>query len=293
MSDPYSSGSSQNNRGQNQGENPWPVYGQTNPGGVQEGQGSTPWPVYGGADASGSQPPQSPQYFPGGQAGAQFPTSSQQTQNPYGASPYGTGPQGGTPYGSGVPQNTPGPHAGGYGYPVSPPLPSRTGPILTIVGGAILMVVIAPIILVAMIFSGIGLSSIVESSMQATNGGVVVVGEPGSIGVATTSTLPQTCTLSQEGLGSVEMQPELDGAIVVARDLTPGEYTLSCTGMTSSDSVVVFDGEALDGMLPATASALGWASVVGIVGLGVLIGGIVWLVKRNGQRRSAMMGYRV
>lgn len=75
MSDPYSSGSSQNNRGQNQGENPWPVYGQTNPGGVQEGQGSTPWPVYGGADASGSQPPQSPQYFPGGQAGAQFPTS--------------------------------------------------------------------------------------------------------------------------------------------------------------------------------------------------------------------------
>ena len=89
------------------------------------------------------------------------------------------------------------------------------------------------------------------------------------------------------------MQPELDGAIVVARDLTPGEYTLSCTGMTSSDSVVVFDGEALDGMLRATASALGGAAVVGIVGLGVLIGGIVWLVKRNGQRRSAMMGYRV
>ena len=293
MSDPYNSGSPQNNRGQNQGENPWPVYGQTNPGGGQEGQGSTPWPVYGAPDASGSQPPLSPQYPPGGSAGGQFPTGSQQTQNPYGASPYGTGPQGGTPYGSGVPQNTPGPHAGGYGYPVSPPLPSRTGPILTIVGGAILMVVIAPIILVAMIFSGIGLSSIVESSMQATNGGVVVVGETGSIGVATTSTLPQTCTLSQEGLGSVEMQPELDGAIVVARDLTPGEYTLSCTGMTSSDSVVVFDGEALDGMLPATASALGWASVVGIVGLGVLIGGIVWLVKRNGQRRSAMMGYRV
>ena len=290
MSDPYSPGGSQGSRGQNQGDNSWPVSGQANAGGGQPGQGDTPWPVYGAPGSPNPQTPQSSQYSPGGAPSGQFQPGPQQPQNPYGASPYGPGPQGGTPYSAGGPQNVPGGYPGGYAP--SAPLPSRTGPILTIVGGAILMVVIAPIVLVAVMLSGIGLSSVVENSMQATNGGSLVVGESGAIGVATTSTLPQTCTLSQEGQGSIEMQPELDGAMLVARGLTPGEYTLSCTGMTSADSIVVFDGETLDGMLPSTAAALGWASAVGVLGLGVLIGGIVWLVKRNGARRAVMMGYR-
>lgn len=169
-------------------------------------------------------------------------------------------------------------------------LPGRGVQILLIILGAVMMVIVAPIVLVSMLLGGMGMSNIVEQSLQAQNGGTVTVDESGMIGVAASSNAVISCSLEGDS-GTIEMVPEVDGAVLVARGLTPGQYTLNCDGLGPADALVIFDGGALENMLPATMRALGWSSVVGVGGFAVLIWGIVWLVKRNRQRKAMMPTY--
>lgn len=155
------------------------------------------------------------------------------------------------------------------------------------------MVVIAPIVLISLVLSGFGIGNIVDSSMRAANGGTVVVDDTGAVGVALSSSDPYSCTLTSESGVVIEMTPEVDGAIVAARGLTPGgEYVLTCEGVTGAETLVVLDGHTMESMVPSSMRALGWASLVGVVGLGVMVGGIVWLVRRNRSRRDIMMTWR-
>ncbi|WP_099332349.1 hypothetical protein [Actinomyces minihominis] len=259
-----------------QGDNPWPVYGQGQPGATPPGpsDSNAPWPVYGGQPTNPQPNPGPVPQPPAGGYGSPYqqPHYGQQATPPHPAS---------TPYGG---------YQGGRYVPPTE-LPSRTGPVLSIVGGILLMVVVAPIVLVGLILSSVGIGSIVESSMEATNGGIVTVDSSGTVGVVTSSTLPQSCLITDAGGNDTELAPELEGAVLVARGMEPGQYTLSCTGLSSTDTIVVLDGETLAGMMPATMQALAWSSVVGLIGLGVLIAGIVWLVKRNRQRQAIRSGY--
>lgn len=308
---PYEPGSAS---GRSAGATPWPVYGS---GATQPGapDGAGPWPVYGAngsqtgpytseaGHAAGSQP------YPYGTNGGASPYGTAGGSHSYGSNPpYGSAP-GQT--GSAAGQN-PYPGSPQYGGPNQPPtpgpfpqsasprgampagsLPSRTGPVLTIIGGIALMIVVAPIVLISLILSGFGISNIVDSSMQAANGGTIIVDETGSVGLIISSNQPYSCTLTSEAGEVVEMGSELDGAVLAARGLTPGsEYVLSCDGVTSADTLVVLDGSTMESMVPSSMQAFGWASLVGVIGLGVLIAGIVWLVRRNRERREVMMTWR-
>ncbi len=149
-----------------------------------------------------------------------------------------------------------------------------------------MMLVIAPITLFSLLLSGVGISSVVEESMNVENSGTVVVDESGAVGVLTTSSDPISCTVTGAS-GTAEMTEEVNGAVLVARGLTPGEYTLACEGLASTDQIVVLSGSTLDRLAPASMSAFGWSSAVGVAGFIVMIVGIVWLVRRN-QQRNAM-----
>ena len=245
-------------RPEGSGDSPWPVYGQSgNTSGGVGGSGS-PWPTY--RPDSHAAP-----------TGAPFPASSAPTPQPvYGSTPFQTGPQ---------PPHYPAP--GG----VSQPLPSRTGPILTIVSGAVIMAILAPIVLVSLILSGVGITDVVENSMRAANGDTITVDETGAVGVVTTSSNATSCTVEGPS-GSVVMVEEMEGTVLVARDLTPGPYTVSCEGVDPSDTVVILNGATLAGLVPSATRAFVWASVVGVGGFVVMILGIFWLVKRNRERRA-------
>ena len=280
------------NPNQQNPQGPWPIYGQgsgSQPADTGAGQGA--WPVYGQPDTSSGQPGPAGQSPAGAYAPGQYPPG-QYSPGHYppttGDQPPAGGPFQTPQYGSGG--------AGAYPTPRGPvnpagnfpqQLPSRTAPILLIVLGAVMMLLIAPVVMVAVLLSGVGLNQIVDQSLQTTNGGAVTVDATGTLGVITTSNGPVTCALENQA-GSTQMIPEVDGAMLVARNLTPGEYVLNCEGLSASDAIVVLDGGALESVFPATMTAFGWATAVGVLGLGVLIGGIVWLVKRNKARKAMM-----
>lgn len=284
------------NPNQQNPQNPWPVYGQGSSSGQNapsgDGQPGS-WPVY-GEPGSGGYPPQgapspgqySPSQYPPGpnSASGAGPDAQPPAGGPFAAPQYGAaGPPGMYPTQTG-PTNVPG--------TLSPQLPSRTAPILLIALGAVMMVIIAPIVMVSVLLSGVGLNQIVDQSLQTSNGGVVTVDSSGTLGVITTSSGQVTCALENSS-GSTQMALELDGSMLVARNMTPGEYTLICEGLSTSDTIVVMDGGALDAVFPATMSAFGWATAVGVIGLGVLVGGIVWLVKRNKERKALLPTYNM
>ncbi len=309
MSNPNNVG----NQGSQDSQSPWPVYGQNTSGNTGGLPGSNPWPVYGSPGSAGSA-------GAGGSAGGGSGSYGQSSGDTSGSAPGTTyGPTSSGPYGQPAPSHYQQPPAGAgqsqvppAGGPFATPqqgsgmyraqtapgapmmpgqnLPGRAGPILTIVLGAVMMVIVAPIVLISMLLGGMGMTNIVEQSLQAQNGGTVTVDETGVIGVAASSNATISCSL--EGSSeTIQMTPEVDGAVLVARGLTPGQYTLNCEGLSSADALVIFDGGALENILPATMKALGWSSVVGIGGFVALIWGIVWLVKRNRQRRAMMPNY--
>ncbi len=290
----------ENSGNQSQEPSPWPVYGQSDPREPARPD-QNPWPVYGQGQPGQNQSPYGqPAYgkTPYGQPGPsqQAPNQPPPDQHAPGQPPYGPAPYGPSPYGpppqSSAPPNQ-GPHSvppgQGPAYVYPPSLPSRTGPILTIVGGVVMMLIIAPIVLITLILSGVGIGNIVDNSMNASNGGTVVVDETGSIGVIA-SGQAATCVISKEGAADTEMRWELDGTLLVARGLTPGEYTISCEGVVASDPLVILDGRTLETMVPSAFTAFAWASVVGVSGFVVLIVGIVWLIKRNRARQDMIWG---
>ncbi len=253
-------------------ERPWAVYGEE-PGGTTPTRDSS---HLGAPDVSTPYP--SYQQWGAPDAGAQH-SGDPYSKDPYSGSPYPGSPHPGTPY------------AGGGGRPVAKDLPSRTGAILTIITGALLALVVAPVVLVSMVLQGIGFSTAGAEDFFATNGGQVTVGESGTIGLTDSSgTSPGNCVLEGPG-GTYETEPELDGAIAVARGLTPGQYTISCEGALPGAQLMVLAGPIVDSMVSVTLKAMGVASAIGVAGFAAVIIGIVWLTRKNRERRRIWQGF--
>ena len=252
---------------------------------------SSPWPIYGQQEASGSQstPTGQPQYG----------------QSPYGQPSYGQAQQGqpqygqrsaanqqplqGQPqYGQQAPYNPPPSSATPYmstGAPSGPP-PSRTGAIWTLVLGAIAMVFVAPAVFFGIMFQGVELSSFTDGSLYAINGEALVVDDSGTVGVSPVSGEVDGCSLIAADATEIPMANDSDTGIWIARNVTPGEYTLQCDGIENGASVVMFSGDVLGALVSSSMAALGWSTVVGVLGLIATIVGIVWLVRRNRARKE-------
>lgn len=252
-------------------ERPWPVYGQSSSGVPPNSQGTGQQTGYN--SPSGSAPYGSPGY-PNGPGQNSRPSQ----QPPPGQQSY----MAQTPYVGEV----------GEGGPVQlGKLPSRVGPILGIIGGVLLMLVVAPILFVVMVLQGVGFSPDNVNGFLTSNGAEVAVGESGTVGLmsAEGSNLGE-CVFEGSG-GPHVAEPELDGDLKVGRGLQPGTYSVTCDGVPLGEQLMVLEGNVIDELVPSTMKALGIGSAVGFIGLVTVIASIVWLVKRNRSRREILQGY--
>lgn len=219
---------------------------------------NSPWPVYG----QGGPGPQSPYGGPN-----QYASSAPNT---------GNGPSGpmmpGPAYGMGGPTGYTGPQG---------QLPSRTWPILTLVFGVILMIPVPLVVFFSMVVSSVDLSQF--STGMTTNGGTISVDESGVVGIVSDRSLEE-CTLENDS-ESHTLYAGSDG-IVSGRGITPGTYTLDCGVSQNGATLVVMSDIAIDSFMDGTMTGLIVSTVIGLAGLGLLIGGIVWLVMRNRKRRE-------
>lgn len=178
----------------------------------------------------------------------------------------------------------------GYGSPIVelPPMPSRAPGITTLVIGIVAMLVIAPITLVVTLIAGLGstFDQLAGSDGGLRNGDTVSVSEGGDFTVLITDGLANSCSLTDaNGAGYVMNAYQGDSSIFSITGISPGNYQLSCDGLSSGAQVVGL------GMSPDEAGMafivpFVWATVVGVIGLIVMIVGIVLLVRVNRKRRE-------
>ena len=163
----------------------------------------------------------------------------------------------------------------GYGAPApvaAPTLPGRGRAVTTLILGVVLMVVIAPIVTFVMMFA----------ALAGTEGGSIKGG---------TTANDSVVTVTADGhfmvRGDADKNPScsLIGANVSYE--LEGSYRLDCTAIPSTDSIVAYNATPEVVRDTFTMPFL-WGSIVGVVGVIVLIVGIVLLVKVNGKRRLIM-----
>lgn len=252
-SDSWSSGSSAPS-GEPEQQSPWPVYGQT-------GQPSSNTPAGGPYSST---------------------ANSQSSWSPNGQNP-------GTASYQASPPATPFIPAGAR--PTGPP-PSRGGAIALLVVGIVTMVIVAPIVFFSVLVGGVigGMDLTNLSSFTTTNGGEVTVDETGTILLSASGTMPDSCQLLDESGSAYPMAIDNDvNNSFYASQLVPGTYTVDCAG-ASGTSFTVMGGDMINAAGSSGLAAFGWGSLVGVIGLGMTIWGIVWLVKRNRARKAYFAG---
>lgn len=254
---------------------PWPQYGQNT-----SGQGTPQWPQAGASGAPDA--PRAPSQPPYGQYGQQARPGQGAPQGQPGG-PAQFPPQGGYPQ---HPYAATGPAGPAYGAP-RPELPSRAWPIVLIVAGIVVAMILSVVTLVGVAASGINWQKIVDSANPVASGSTVTVDDSGSYIVTATDGTKIACTLTSGNGTVLELQaPTGQSNVVMGSKITPGQYRLDCTGVTSSTSLVGMTGFSTGDMASLGARAVMWATVVGLIGLAMTIGGIVWLVRVNGRRRE-------
>lgn len=266
-----------------------PRFGQRSPGwkpedesAAQPGEASgTPWPQYGqtSGPASGSPWPQAgTPGGPGSQAGSQGGPA-----NPAGPG-YGSLP----PYGQAGPGAPSGPFGPVGGGPAQP-LPSRAWAIVLIVVGALTATVLALGVFVTVLLTGVGFQDLVSSASEVTSGSTVTVDRSGSYLVSATGGEAVSCTLEGSD-GSTHALGETTGnsSVVLGLGIPAGDYTLECTGATGQ--LVGMTGVDASALTSAGTRSFLWGTAVGVLGIALTIGGIIWLVRVNRRRREIQRG---
>ena len=243
------------------GGSPWGQYG-TRPGQSSTG---TPWPRYGET---------APQAGPA--AAPQTPPFDQYRQTP-GSMP---GPQG-------WPYATPG--------PVSGPLPSRAGAVVLVVVGVVVATVIAFATFIGVALAGMNFQEVMDSATPVANGDTVHVDATGTYLVVDSQGGDLSCDLRPSSGAPISLE-ETSGysSMVMGSDIPAGAYTLSCE-TTGNSSLVGMTGVDASQLTGAVMRGFGWGTLLGILGIAMVIAGIVWLVRINRrrsdiQRQSWQMG---
>lgn len=241
-------------RGDDSGtDTPWRQYG------TRTGEGSgTPWPKY-GESRTGSGP------------------STQPPQSPPDSSAGRSGPSPWAPRGWTQPPSGPAPAPG--------PLPSRAGAVVLLVLGVVVATVIAFAAFIGVALAGMDFQEVVNSATPVANGDTVEVDASGSYTVVDTEGGSLSCDLrSSDGTDTA-----LDGvsgytSMVMGSDIPSGSYTLSCR-TTGNASLVGMTGLDASQMTEAVMRGFTWGTVLGFIGIAMVIGSVVWLVRIN-RRRS-------
>ena len=177
----------------------------------------------------------------------------------------------------------------GYGAPAPvamPKLPGRGGAVTTLVLGVVLMVIIAPIVFFATMIAGVaGTGSNSVQGGATANGSVVTVTADGDFTVMASSSKDPACSLVGADNKSYKLEPYAgSGNTYVASGVPAGSYQLKCDGIASTEKINAFNASP-EVIAKVFAMPFLWGTIVGVVGLIVLIVGIVLLVKVNGKRR--------
>lgn len=177
----------------------------------------------------------------------------------------------------------------GYGAPapvVMPKLPGRGGAVTTLVLGVVLMVIIAPVVFFATMIAGLaGTDSNSVKGGTTDNGSVVTVTADGYFTVMPSSPKDPACSLIGADDKSYKLEPYAGSdTMYVASGVPAGSYQLKCDGIASGAKINAFNASP-EVVAMVFAMPFVWGTVVGVVGLILLIVGIVLLVKVNGKRR--------
>ncbi|PID97560.1 MAG: hypothetical protein CSA82_03435 [Actinobacteria bacterium] len=254
-------------------------------------QTSSPWPAYGQIPgetdpASGTVPPAGSPSTPG--------VPPVDSPNPQSVPPaQGTPAQPESPYGA--PSTPVSPAQGSWNGPgaVTQKLPGRGLPITGIVLGVLMMIILAPIVFFGAFVGGMNLTGMLESAESVTNGDTVTVDDSGSyilfVEPNDTDALG-TCGLFPPDASTIyEMQYTASGGSTgyMVSGLEPGEYVLDCQGTLPPDAMGATGlNLSEESLANAGGGAFMWATVVGLLGLVLLIVGIVFLVRANKRRRE-------
>ena len=181
-------------------------------------------------------------------------------------------------------------YGGGYAGPtavVMPDMPSRAPGVVTLVIGVLLMIIVAPIVLIMTM--GMGITSAAESVGNEAilrNGDSVTVTSEGQYTLMIGEAGATSCSLVDSSGVSHRMQSYDDqNNLYTASNLSSGTYKIDCDLVTSGTDIFGFNGNAEDAVIQMFVMPFVWATVVGVIGLILLIVGIVLLVKANGKRR--------
>lgn len=174
-------------------------------------------------------------------------------------------------------------------YAAPPQLPSRAPGVLCIVLGLVLMIIVAPVV-----FFSTAVSSITDEFSNAASGvqrlsnggGVTLESQDGYFLQVVPPDTATACSLTDSGGQSYAMQKQdSSGSLFSAEGLRPGSYTVECAGASDTATFIglPFSGDILQN---SARSSLIWSTVVGVTGVGVLILGIVLVVRTNKRRRD-------
>lgn len=177
------------------------------------------------------------------------------------------------------------------GDPATPrTLTSRVPATVLTVIGALLMLVIAPVVAIIVGITSLSANMSGDNSMGAiSSGDTVTVDQTGTYAAYSfDDTRRLSCSLSN-GEQTVKMQYLADN-YVIANNLTPGEYTFECDSVPSS-AIYGMSGTYAEAAVTSVMVSFAVGSVLGVAGIIMLIVGIVWLVRVNKQRRQQMHRY--
>lgn len=172
-------------------------------------------------------------------------------------------------------------------YPTA--LPSRTGPITTIVIGVLAMILgplIGVIISVSGVVSNLDIEDLSNSAQTVPNGATVTLGAGEWMVIPEGAGGSYGCDIG--GPGQISTRT-MEG-IVVFTTTQSGQFTIDC-GV--SGSLVLTSAADIEGLIdaaPGFAGAFLGGMAVGFIGFVLLVVGIIWLVRVNQRRRATQMG---
>lgn len=188
---------------------------------------------------------------------------------------------------------SPGYQGAGYGGgPVAvqlPKMPSRAPGVVTLVVGVLLMTLIAPVVCVVTMASGLGgtLEKFAEGA-NLHNGSTVTVEETGPFTVMISGGQASSCSLKDSTGAEYQLRAydPTDPSIFTTDMVSAGRYELSCQDVSPRADLLAFP-MGVDDMMMALVMPFVWATIVGVLGLVAVIVGIV-LIVRVGKKRRMM-----
>jgi hypothetical protein len=152
-----------------------------------------------------------------------------------------------------------------------------------LVAGVVLMLVVAPVAFFGSLAGGLNLDELFRSASTVATGSTVEVDQSGTYIVSSPSGDAISCTLTGNDGTVLQLQSTDESSVAMGSGIAPGSYTLDCGASTG---LVGMTGVSADQLTSAGVRAVMWSTVVGLIGLALVVVGIVMLVRVNRRRHD-------